>query len=556
MKKLLFVLGITSLLASCTKDETFDVNVQSGEISTRALQDNVEAVMVDKIVLGAKLDNPYSVKNMQLASDKLIKDNLIAISPNRIPKVITTHYYVKFKPQTAEDLISLKQDSTLILYEYPLDYEVIEDGISYHDPEIPDSLPTYQYASIAANEWRRKRANIAVQYEVLENLFIPDEDNILVAAGEEYVENCSVDIEDKDWDIIETLVDESMKITDNIEPIGPQTRGSSKWRPSGRITAYDNITNGAIPLTRARVRARRWFTTHIGYTDQQGYFSCNGRFSRPANYSIVWESGRWDIRDGNIVQAYYNGPKKKGNWNLYISGGKSVRYATIHRAAFRFYYGYTNGLSRPNNSRKEKIAYLHKKGNGINGDYNQQWGAGIWSDIRIYGKNDSGWRELSDLFSTVCHELGHAAHYTNNRNTYGKSKRKVLESWARCVQYILTTQEYKDLGVISKLPTYPDSQFNFNSWNKVSSDPDYTPIFIDLIDNLNQRQYYGNSKNYPDDVIHDMPVADVQRIAFKSKTFTDVKKELLSYAAQNQNSEKMYNLSSATITRLFETYEN
>ena len=37
----------------------------------------------------------------------------------------------------------------------------------------------------------------------------------------------------------------------------PQTRGRSKWRPAGRITAYDNIVGGAIPLNYVRVRARR-----------------------------------------------------------------------------------------------------------------------------------------------------------------------------------------------------------------------------------------------------------------------------------------------------------
>lgn len=358
--------------------------------------------------------------------------------------------------------------------------------------------------------------------------------------------------------LTDALVEESLRMTGNEEDgeSEQQTRGRSKWRPAGRITAYDNIVGGAIPLNYVRVRARRWFTTHIGYTNANGYYSCNGRFKRPANYSIAWETSRWDIRDGNIVQAYYNGPKKTGNWDLYISANKSIRYATIHRALYRFYYGNTNGLKRPTNSRKEKIAYLHKKGNGINGDYNRQWGMGVWSDIRIYGQGNNGWREMSEVFSTTCHELGHAAHYTNNRNTYGKCKTNLIESWARCVQYILTNQEYEELGIFNKLPAYPENNYNFQAWNPQAYDRNYTPLFIDLIDDFNQRTHQGNNTIYPDDEIHDMPVSVVQDIVFRSKSFSDVKRQLLDYAAKNKQVAQLYNLTSETINRLFTVYEN
>ena len=205
----------------------------------------------------------------------------------------------------------------------------------------------------------------------------------------------------------------------------------------------------------------------------------------------------------------------------------------------------------------DQIAYLHKKGNGINGDYNRQWGMGIWSDIRIYGQGNNGWREMSEVFSTACHELGHAAHYTNNRNTYGKCKTSLLESWARCVQYVLTNQEYKELGVFHKLPAYPENgSYNFQAWNPQVYDRNYTPLFIDLIDDFNQRAYHQGNTIYPDDEIHDMPVSVVQDIVFRSKTFADVKRLLLDYAAKNKYAAQLYNLTPETINRLFAVYEN
>ncbi|WP_141417563.1 hypothetical protein [Alistipes onderdonkii] len=540
MKRILLFV-CCGLLLSCQK-EFVSLPSELPPTSSQIITDGMT-------VLGQQLENPYSVENMRKALENLSPKTRAGITDMDIQP---THYYVKFHPRSAEELDILAQDSTIIWYEIPLDYEIEEYGGYYHDPTIPDSLPTYQYASIEVAKWPAV-SNIGVEYEILSDLFIPDEDKdeedddgIMTRSGTKWNEA-----------LTDALVEESLRMTGNEEDgeSEQQTRGRSKWRPAGRITAYDNIVGGAIPLNYVRVRARRWFTTHIGYTNANGYYSCNGRFKRPANYSIAWETSRWDIRDGNIVQAYYNGPKKTGNWDLYISANKSIRYATIHRALYRFYYGNTNGLKRPTNTRKEKIAYLHKKGNGINGDYNRQWGMGVWSDIRIYGQGNNGWREMSEVFSTACHELGHAAHYTNNRNTYGKCKTNLIESWARCVQYILTNQEYKELGVFNKLPKDLDfNVYNIQAWYKGYSN--YTPLFIDLIDDFNQRTHQGNNPIYPDDEIHDMPVSVVQDIVFRSKTFSDVKRLLLDYAAKNKHAAQLYNLTPETINRLFTVYEN
>ena len=541
MKRTLLFL-CCGLLLSCQK-EFVSLQSELPPASSQIITDGMT-------VLGQQFENPYSVENMRKALENLSPKTRAGITDMDIQP---THYYVKFHPRSAEELDILAQDSTIIWYEIPLDYEIEEYGGYYHDPTIPDSLPTYQYASIEVAKWPAV-SNIGVEYEILSDLFIPDEDKdeedddgIMTRSGTKWNEA-----------LTDALVEESLRMTGNEEDgeSEQQTRGRSKWRPAGRITAYDNIVGGAIPLNYVRVRARRWFTTHIGYTNANGYYSCNGRFKRPANYSIAWETSRWDIRDGNIVQAYYNGPKKTGNWDLYISANKSIRYATIHRALYRFYYGNTNGLKRPTNSRKEKIAYLHKKGNGINGDYNRQWGMGVWSDIRIYGQGNNGWREMSEVFSTTCHELGHAAHYTNNRNTYGKCKTNLIESWARCVQYILTNQEYEELGIFNKLPAYPENNYNFQAWNPQAYDRNYTPLFIDLIDDFNQRTHQGNNTIYPDDEIHDMPVSVVQDIVFRSKSFSDVKRQLLDYAAKNKQVAQLYNLTSETINRLFTVYEN
>ena len=384
-----------------------------------------------------------------------------------------------------------------------------------------------------------------------------------------------------------------MRITGN-DGDQPVTRASNKLTPSGKITAYDNIVGDFIPLKGVKVRARRWFTTYIGHTDGNGHFMCNGRFKRPANYSIVWESAKWDIRNGRLGQAYFNGPKITGPWQLNIGDGdnKSIHFATIHRALHRYYYGLTYGLSRPNNSRKEKIGYMHKSGDVL-GVYHRQRNAGILSDIEIYGKSHDSWRPLSEMLSTTFHELGHAAHFTNSKSNFKNADNILCESWARCVQYYLTLQEYTELGYHKSLYNYmsatvrpgdltmkyftvdimePDEKYNFQKWyKKLNEHCDvYTPLFIDLLDNYNQykcmigrKKYLDDNKKvvdfdpsmYPDDQIHDFPIDKLEDIVFSSQTISDVKSKLLQFVIDNPTIAKNCNLSEQTINKLFSYYE-
>lgn len=98
------------------------------------------------VQLGKQLENPYSVDNMKKAWRNLQEnENAYRMMTDSIS---TTHLYLKFKPANEDELSLLKEDSTLDLYTYPLDYEIPEGLDHYHDPEIVDSLPTYQYCAV------------------------------------------------------------------------------------------------------------------------------------------------------------------------------------------------------------------------------------------------------------------------------------------------------------------------------------------------------------------------------------------------------------------------
>ena len=160
MNKKLFLLAVIAIFGySCSSE----IDILNDTDTTRAVVIPGSDIL-QPIHIGERLENPYSVKNMLKAYANL-KDQPIFSGLNE-SDIKATHYYVRFKPANENELKTLKQDPALVLYEYPLDYDIHEGGESYHDPAIPDSLPTYQYASIPAVLWARKRNTLQIEYTV------------------------------------------------------------------------------------------------------------------------------------------------------------------------------------------------------------------------------------------------------------------------------------------------------------------------------------------------------------------------------------------------------
>ncbi|HFA49682.1 MAG TPA: hypothetical protein ENJ95_11785 [Bacteroidetes bacterium] len=133
------------------------------------------------MVLGAKEANPYTVANMTQAWNKLYDPDY-----QELP---TTHLYVRFLPKDMAELKILYdlEDSYDIDYDdYPLDYEIIEDGDHYHDPSIPQDQPTWLYTVVEPDFVFPN-----VQYEILDKLVLAPYYSILTVeayrlTGKEY----------------------------------------------------------------------------------------------------------------------------------------------------------------------------------------------------------------------------------------------------------------------------------------------------------------------------------------------------------------------------------
>ncbi|MCF6359739.1 MAG: hypothetical protein L3J29_03155, partial [Cyclobacteriaceae bacterium] len=260
------------------------------------------------------------------------------------------------------------------------------------------------------------------------------------------------------------------------------------------IYRYEYTTNigSKIPLAGVKVRARSWFKTRTALTDAQGNYYISF-FRNQVNYSIKWERNDYDIRDGLLFQAYFTGPKKKGNWNVDLVSGKALRHATIHRAAHRYFYQNIGGLVSPTIfPGKLKLAYLDKKGKS------QYW-LGTWfvfPTLEIRGiKDDGTYWTTNAIFSTTIHEIAHASHSNLMGNIqFWQVDDLLIESWATAVMWSITRLEYNERGVADydvpsrTLDLTKKSYSAHRQWwnNTFTKNIDYSPIFIDLVDNFNQ----------------------------------------------------------------------
>ena len=442
-------------------------------------------VQVDGMMrLGPQLANPYALGNMQQAYA-----NITGAKAQLQP----THLYVRFLPRDEYELQVLRRDTTLELFDFPLDREIIASGSHYHDPELPAEAITWQYCAVPANYAFPE----GIHYELLEQLFLP-----------EVLDGAKSDLADR-------LDDEALRLAGyEVELPTDGSKARKKFKPSGRITVYDNTLGRIIGLQGARVVARSWFTTKHAFTDANGDFLIDHTFKGHCNYWIKWERADYDIRSGNWGQAYYNGPRLDGRWDLSIGhGGMSWVYAHIHRAAYTYYYQHSRwGIKSPPLDGKLLKQRIHigamdKAGRSHFYDFNKFF---TTPQIKVYRYDkDNIEQRAIDLFATTIHELAHASHWEMGYS-YGQyavdyifRKAIIPESWASCVEYVVTNDIY--------------NRTNYNTLQNKTIDEckkdGYTPLFIDCIDEDNQR-IMGSS--YPIDNVSGFSLAQIENVLFWS----------------------------------------
>lgn len=374
-KFIVFKVGIilTAIVffTSCKKEESM---IEKQDATNYAEQFNGE-----KIVLGKKLENPYTVENMKRAYAELKKEYAEKDGGDSLDEIniYTTNLYVRFLPNNIDEYNILADDTTLEIFDFPLDYEIEEGGTYYHDPALPADQITWQYCAPKVECELPE-----IESEVIEELYLPQEDTTLNR------------IEKNGKNIADLLEMKALQITGNLTDDEYKSYfEKSSWEPSGSIKVTDDFL-GIVPIVDVAIQIRRFFSYDVTSTDTKGNFKFYSNWSGPVNYMIKWEQRYFDIRNGLLVQAYYNGPKQESRWDLVINSGDSWRYSHIFRASY-MYYNRTDireGLSKPAiRTTGIKIAYAGSgKGTRL-GDSNPRTQNFALQSIRIWGSNDNGW---------------------------------------------------------------------------------------------------------------------------------------------------------------------
>lgn len=374
-----------------------------------------------------------------------------------------SHLYVKFTPQSEQEISSLKQDSTIFYTDYPLDIEFPESWYS-NRPELPEgTLPEY-FTSIPVS-----KSLPPVTSQTIGELYIPEEDAYFnPEENQPLTRESEINTEE---DLLHHLLYEAyvnvgreqelLEGNGSFDGQNGQNRiwiFGRKWYPSGQLQVWDGVvgetpggevcteqtvpdysgcydddgtfldcpeyvtttvcepgnpTIGSfIPLRGAQVLMRQLFTVRQAITNADGTFN-TGSVRGKARYIVQWERYHYSIRRGLLFQAEMRGPKVKDTpWTKNISGpgGRDHYHANIHLGALNYYYGSRLGtISPPRNSTfsdQMKIAALGNDGQSLHFPYGNEVTGGILPTIYFQNENETA----EDIFGTITHELAHAAH--------------------------------------------------------------------------------------------------------------------------------------------------
>lgn len=268
---------------------------------------------IDKpIVLGGPIENAYSLSNMKKAQKELQSQytNLKKLD------ILPTHLYVKITPKDFDDLANLESLEELILFSYPLLYEVIEEGSYYHDPAVTVGKPTYQYSVIPIDF----KLPVGTTYEVLEEVFMPE-----LRSGA--------------WDALEEKALSLVEKKDEGE-VTLSKKKEKVWYPSGKVTLYDKELGENVPLVGLDVRAVRNLRVSRAYVSSTGTFKCHKKMKGNVRYWMYWKRGKFYMKNKDKKDLFVKGPVKTSSLNWKIpSKSKHYYYGLIFIPTYHYYYG-------------------------------------------------------------------------------------------------------------------------------------------------------------------------------------------------------------------------
>lgn len=393
------------------------------------------------IELGEKLEDPYSVENMQEALARLYPTRA-----GEIP-VSATDLYVRFLPADEEQYARLLA-MDLQLTDHPVDYRIVREGDWYHDPEVSEEAITWQYAVVPHSF----RFPSDIRYEILDECFISENDP--VTRAEEGI----------DWEAVER---EAYALTGNADLL-PRTRDGEDAQegpafPSGRITVEDPHAFGGKPygLSGVMVCCNSFVKFATAYTDRDGYYQLPKKFTSAPRYRLVFKNSAGFSIGLNLilvpasVSTLGKGPASGVDAHIDASSdGALFRRAAVNNAAYDYIARCSSAdldLKAPPQDLRIWIfkdlkcsssAMLHHGAFVDSNDLIQRYLGAYVSLLKVFLPDitigaGGGEAEFIDLYSSTMHEMAHASHYAQVGNAW----------WNPYITYIL--QSYVTEGRVT-----------------------------------------------------------------------------------------------------------
>lgn len=443
MQKIYLILCLAALLTACQQEEE-----NSSDQSEAAIETFLPQEGLTETVLGQRLENPYSVKNMRAAFDSLFQKNARSSFDGEL--IATTHYYLKFFVAKAEDYDMLLADS-LELFEYPLDYEIESYGDYY--AEGSDDQQGQWFYTVVPKAYKFG----AIDYEILEDLFMEDA-----------YENSSERTAQNFKDFYYQLEDESLRLAGMLPDVSSDDDISQRMppsrNPSGTLLVRNTATNTLVPVVGVKVKTRRLVKIGHGYTDTNGNYTINKSYRYDVHYMVSFanQSGFkvWNTLIDNDA-AEFNGPKQNRNgWSYnFETNSHGWRFATVSNATRRYFDHATFfGVGQPHSNLR--IAALNRTGASSAPMLRRVWGLyglttnssignfflkanGLSVSLNLLALvtklvqpdlviSASPNRGTAAIYAVTFHELAHASHQTQVGSSY----------WVKYINYIITYGSY------------------------------------------------------------------------------------------------------------------
>ncbi len=370
----------------------------------------------EMIVLGDRLENPYKTENIEKALKSLYptKADRVDVKP--------TNIYVRFLPADEHEYDMLAAMG-IELVDHPLDYDVLVEGDWYHDPSVPEGNMTWQYAVVAPDF-----SFPSVRYEVIDECYIAENDKGTRAA------------DGIDWEEVERRAYMLTGNGDRLEQ--PDTKGPSKVQPSGRITIVDENASGGKPFGVAGVcvSCNSFVKFDKAYTDRDGYYTMKKSFTSKLRYRLVFKDEKKCSIGFNLVllpasvsTLGKSGPEGVNMTVTKDSEGKLFRRCVVNNAAYDYISRCSSadmGIDVPPsdlriwilNGMDASSAVMLHHGTLLSSDKLGSFLGKFASLLKVFMPDitigTKGIDSYSEIYSSTCHELAHASHFSKVGKSY------------------------------------------------------------------------------------------------------------------------------------------